>query len=153
MVFLPEAIGASMGGDKKSDGYFWLADSGGRVDGNHFDIFVGEEELYLTFIEKGGTQRFKATVYPLPKVPNMWDPENDKGLTKILQAKGFLEKGKEPTLEELREAVVAFQETKDQIPVEEYGDPDAATTLWFMVQAAIEEMEKEKANNLIKEEQ
>jgi 3D (Asp-Asp-Asp) domain-containing protein len=28
------------------DGYFWVADTGGAIVGNHFDLFIGDETLY-----------------------------------------------------------------------------------------------------------
>ncbi|MCB1232024.1 MAG: hypothetical protein KDN19_17275 [Verrucomicrobiae bacterium] len=145
LVHVPDAVGFEFGDGKKMNGYFWVADSGGRIEGDHFDLFVGQSQVYSGFLDTVKHQHHQTTIYPLPKVEKAWDPRNNAGLARVLIATGHLSApaGEEKVGDEiLREAVVGFQKDQPFIPAAEYGDPDAATTLWFLTQAAIQEKQK-----------
>ena len=51
------------------DGYFWVADTGSAIVGDHFDLFVGDEALYKDFTSRKFKDRYKTTIYTLPKLP------------------------------------------------------------------------------------
>ncbi len=154
LVHVPEAVDREFGDGKKMTGYFWIADTGGRIEGDHFDLFVGREEVYSGFLDTVKHQHHQTKIYPLPRVEKSWDPRNHAGLTRVLISTGHLdappdsEKVKDETL---REALVAFQKDQPFIPSAEYGDPDAATTLWFLTQAAVKARSAEPATESVAE--
>lgn len=144
MVHVPKAEGIEFVEGKPMRGYFWIGDTGGRIQGDHFDLFVGEKEVYSGFFDTVKQAHHKTRIYPLPKVAKEWDPRNNSGLARILVATGHLKapdatKEKDATVskDDLREALAAFQKDEAFIPPAEYGDPDGAATLWFLVQAAL----------------
>ena len=144
MVFLPTAVGYRLGDQSPLDGYFWIADCGGAVKGNHFDAFVGDERYYKAFVGSNFKPETKTIIYPLPKLPKAKDPRNNAGLALILQQLGFL-KTAQPSPDELKQAVIAYQKTVPHIPEAAYGDPDAATTLWFLTQEVLKPDQKNTA--------
>lgn len=145
MVYLAAADGLKTVDGKILDGYFWVADTGGAIVGNHIDLFVGEEFRYLNFTKADYQSRFPTKIYPLPRAPKKLNPLTNPGLAEILYRKNFLKEPGVPADTILREAVVAYQQSEPRIHPAEYGDPDAATTLWFLTQAALELDAKDKA--------
>jgi 3D (Asp-Asp-Asp) domain-containing protein len=139
LIHVAGAAGTTLGESPSMDGWFWAADTGGAVTGNHCDLFVGESEIYLDFLHKPNRrERYETHIYPLPKAPAGYDPRHDHGLEAILRAKGFLNQDTLADKTTLRDALVTFQKTISWIPPAEHGDPDAATTLWFLIHAALE---------------
>jgi 3D (Asp-Asp-Asp) domain-containing protein len=137
LIYLPAAVGVRVSGHPPLDGYFWVGDSGGAIRGNHFDLFVGDEALYNNLLLRNVAPHYKTTIYPLPKLPKAQDPRNDAGMAAILRRLRFLDAAAPPTPETLKAAVLAYQKSNPHIPPAEYGDPDAAATLWFLTQEAL----------------
>jgi 3D (Asp-Asp-Asp) domain-containing protein len=142
MIYVPMAVGLKLGDAEPSDGYFWVSDVGGAITGNHFDLFVGKESIYKDFTSRDAKPTYATTIYRLPTPPKGMDPRTDEGLAAILKSKGFL-KEDAASIEKYQvlDALVTFQQANPHIPVAEYGNPKAATTLWFLMQAAIEASE------------
>lgn len=138
MVYAPVGVGMKLGDSEVSDGYFWVSDVGGAVEGNHFDLFVGKESVYKDFLGRDKKPTYPTTIYKLPAPPKGLDPRTDEGLTAILKNEGLI---KEDTTSiekyKILEALIQFQQANPHIPVPEYGNPRAATTLWFLTQSAI----------------
>ena len=120
------------------DGYFWISDVGSGVTGNHFDLFVGNEVTYKDFTSRDAKPTYPTTIYRLPVPPKNMDPRTDEGLAAILRKQGLLKDDTTP-LEKYKilDALVLFQQANPHIPVAEYGNPTAGTTLWFLIQAAL----------------
>jgi 3D (Asp-Asp-Asp) domain-containing protein len=129
-------------GDTSLDGFFWVADTGGMIKNDHFDLFVGKEELYSEFLHHEKRQeKYQTKIYPLPKFPEGINPKTKSGLVKILRSRGHLAATTtegDPSQEELKAALIAFQEKISYIPKTEHGIASAAVTLWFLTQAALE---------------
>jgi len=138
MVFCPIAVGVKLGTGEPMDGYFWVSDVGSAVTGNHFDLFVGDETTYKDFTSRDTKPTYPTTIYRLPAPPKDMDPRTDEGLAAVLRSQGFLNDDTVP-LEKYKilEALLVFQQGNSEIPVAEYGNPRAATTLWFLTQAAL----------------
>ncbi|MCE0484947.1 MAG: hypothetical protein LV479_12010 [Methylacidiphilales bacterium] len=138
MIFLPIAVGVKLSGGAPMDGYFWVSDTGSGVKGNHFDLFVGDEKAYQDFLSRDKKPTYETTIYPLPEPPKGFDPRTDGGLAAILQSQDiFKDESKPVDDEKLVEALLLFQRANPHIPRAEYGDPNGATTLWFLTQAAM----------------
>lgn len=138
MIFLPVAVGVKLGGGAPMDGYLWVSDTGSAVKGNHFDLFVGDEGVYDDFLHRDIKPTYETTIYPLPAAPKGLDPRKDEGLAAILRSQGLYTVDSDTIDDEkLVEALLLFQRANPHIPVAEYGNPTAATTLWFLTQAAI----------------
>jgi 3D (Asp-Asp-Asp) domain-containing protein len=63
LLFVPEAVGRKMPNGQRHDGYFFAADTGAPIRGNHVDLFSGlsrEDALGITGSDPGRT--FKAYV-------------------------------------------------------------------------------------------
>jgi hypothetical protein len=121
------------------DGYFWVADTGGAIVGNHFDLFIGDETLYKEFTSRKIKDLYKTTIYTLPKLPKANNPRTNAGLAAILRDIGLITGPPEPPppREALDAALLSFQRANSRIPPAEYGNPAAATTLWFLTQAEL----------------
>jgi len=138
MVFWSVAVGIKYGTGEPMDGYFWVSDVGSGVKGNHFDLFVGNETAYKDFTSRDIKPTYTTTVYRLPDPPKNMDPRDDDGLAAILRSQGCLKDDTTP-LEKYKilDALLLFQQANPEIPPAEYGNPRAATTLWFLIQAAL----------------
>jgi uncharacterized lipoprotein YajG len=76
---------------------------------------------------------------PVPAAPKGLDPRTDDGVAAILRGKDFLKEEVPPEDKyKILDALVLFQQANPHIPIAEYGNPRAATTLWFLTQAALE---------------
>lgn len=138
MVYCPAAIGIKLGDGEPMDGYFWVSDVGSGVTGNHFDLFVGSDATYKDFTSRDTKPTYPTTIYKLPAPPKDMDPRTDEGLAAILRKQGLLtEEVTSSDKYKILQALIAFQQANPHIPVAEYGNPKAATTLWFLVQAAL----------------
>ena len=146
MIYLPDAVGKKFADGESMDGYFWVADAGGAIVGNHFDVFVGDETLYKEFTRRAKS-RHKTTIYKLPNLPEAKNPRNDAGLAAILRDIGLITAPAEPPPREaLDAALLSFQRANSRIPPAEYGNPAAAITLWFLTQAELKfQAERSKA--------
>ena len=121
------------------DGYFWVADTGSAIVGNHFDLFIGDETNYNDFTSREIKGRYRTTIYKLPKLPKAKNPRNEAGLAAILRDIGLLTDPAEPPPKEaLDAALLSFQHANSRIPHAEYGDKDGAITVWFLTQAELE---------------
>ncbi len=139
MVYLPMAVGLKLGDAELSDGYFWVSDVGSAIIGNHFDLFVGKESIYKDFVSRDLKPTYPTTIYKLPAAPKGLDPRTDDGLAAILRGKDFLREDVAPEEKyKILDALLLFQQANPHIPIAEYGNPRAATTLWFLTQAALE---------------
>ncbi len=144
MVHVEAAEGVKLEGADPLDGYFWIADTGGRVDGNHFDLFVGDEAVYTEFLHHAKRKRkYQTSIYRLPDAPRGMNPRRNDGLAAILRGKGLLGEG-DPSEAELHDALATFQKAIHYIPEAEHGSSRSAVTLWFLIQAALE-LEAEQA--------
>lgn len=134
LVYLEAAKGHKFGNGPEMDGYFWVADVGGRIHGNHIDLFVGEANAYLSFLhEKNRKKYHKTKIYKIPRAPEGLNPRHYSGLRTLLSKMQFVQK--EPAERaDIYDALVRFQKAHPYIPEAEYGDPDAAITLWFLIQ-------------------
>ncbi len=144
MVYVPQAAGIDLGNGNRMTGYFWVADSGGAVDGQHFDLFVGEKTDFQAFVDAVKEPMQPVQIYPLPSVEKAWNPETAAGLARILTANGVLAEEDADTPDARRKALIAFQKQWVLIPPAEYGYPEAATTLWYLTQAALSAAQAEK---------
>ncbi len=140
LVHVPGAEGRDFGDGNRMTGYFWVSDSGGKIKGDHFDLFVGQEEIYSGFLDIVRNKLHATKIYPLPTLETSWDPRHQSGLVRVLLSTGHLEAAAEggqidPRM--LESALVAFQKDQPFIPAAEYGDPGAATSRWFLTQAAV----------------
>jgi len=136
MIFCPIAVGLKLGGEPL-DGYFWISDVGSGVTGNHFDLFVGNDATYKDFTSRDAKPTYPTTIYRLPAPPKDMDPRTDDGLAAILRSQGFLKDDATPEDKyKTLDALLLFQQAEPEIPAAEYGNPRAATTLWFLIQAA-----------------
>lgn len=139
LIHVPSVAGKKINEHTIVDGWFWAADTGGAIKDKHFDLFVGEQEVYLDFLHHPNRhEHYETHIYPLPHAPKGLDPRTDSGLVAILHGKGLLPSAVFESKEVTREALVKWQKTISWIPESEHGDPDAATTLWFLTHAAIE---------------
>ena len=138
MIYLPEAVGVKFANGKPMDGYFWVADAGEAIVGNHFDLFIGDETLYKDFTSRKIKGSYKTTIYKLPNLPKAKNPRTDAGLAAILRDIGLITDPAEPPPKEaLNAALVSFQHANSRIPPCEYGNPVGAITLWFLTQAEL----------------
>jgi 3D (Asp-Asp-Asp) domain-containing protein len=62
VIFVPSAVGQSLPGGRKHDGYFFVGDAGGAIKGNHIDVFQGEELVNFSFVRSTAEPTFKAFV-------------------------------------------------------------------------------------------
>jgi 3D (Asp-Asp-Asp) domain-containing protein len=62
VIFIPSAVGQSLPGGGKHDGYFFVADRGGAIKGNHLDVFQGDQPANFSFIRSKNEPLFKAFV-------------------------------------------------------------------------------------------
>lgn len=65
VLFVPDAVGTVVplpgGGHAAHDGYFFAADKGGAIKGNHVDVFIGPNaESPFEFISNRRTETFRA---------------------------------------------------------------------------------------------
>jgi 3D (Asp-Asp-Asp) domain-containing protein len=154
MIYLPDAVGKKFADGESFDGYFWVADAGSAIVGNHFDVFVGDETLYKDFTSRKFKNRYRTTIYKLPNLPEAKNPRNDAGLAAILRDIGLITDPAEPPPKEaLDAALLSFQHANSRIPPAEYGNPVGAITLWFLTQAELKfqaERSKTKTTDAIK---
>ena len=136
MIYLPDAVGKKFADGESMDGYFWVADTGGDIVGNHFDLFLGDETLYKDFTSRKINPYYTTTIYKLPTLPEAKNPRTDAGLVAILREIGLIPAEPFPK-EALHAALLSFQRANSRIPPAEYGNPGAATTLWFLTQAEL----------------
>ena len=146
MIYVPDAVGKKFADGESMDGYFWVADTGGDIVGDHFDAFIGDETLYRDFTSRKIKPYYKTTIYKLPTLPEAKNPRTDAGLAAILRDIGLI--AESPPKEALDAALLSFQRANSQIPPAEYGNPAAATTLWFLTQAELKfQAERSKTGN------
>jgi 3D (Asp-Asp-Asp) domain-containing protein len=154
MIYLPEAVGVKFADGKPMDGYFWVADAGGAIVGNHFDLFIGDGTLYKDFTSRKIKGSYKTTIYKLPNLPEAKNPRNHAGLAAILRDIDLITDSAEPSHKEaLDAALLSFQHANSRIPPAEYGNPVGAITLWFLTQAELKyqaERSKTKTNDATK---
>ena len=62
ILFIPEAHGHVLPNGSIHDGYFFVADIGGLIKGNHIDIFNGVEEAGFRFVSSTPSKQFEAFV-------------------------------------------------------------------------------------------
>src|SRR6516162_652242 len=131
MIYLPNAVGKKFADGESMDGCFWVADTGGAI--------IGNETLYKDFTSRKFKYRYKTTIYTLPKLPKAKNPRTNAGLAAILRDIGLITGPTEPPppREALDAALLSFQRANSRIPSAEYGNPAAATTLWFLTQAEL----------------
>jgi 3D (Asp-Asp-Asp) domain-containing protein len=147
MIYLPAAVGKKFADGESMDGYFWVADTGGDIVGNHFDLFIGDETLYKDFTSRKIKPYYTTTIYKLPTLPKAKNPRTDAGLAAILRDIGLIP-AEPPPKEALDAALLSFQRANSRIPPAEYGNPAAATTLWFLTQAELKfQVERSKTGN------
>jgi 3D (Asp-Asp-Asp) domain-containing protein len=139
MIYLPDAVGKTFADGESMDGYFWVADTRGAIVGNHLDLFIGDETLYKDFTSRKIKGRYTTTVYPLPVLPKAKNPRTNAGLAAILRDIGLITGPTEPppSREALDAALLSVQRANSRIPPSEYGNPAAATTVWFLTQAEL----------------
>ena len=139
MIYLPVVVGKKFADGESMDGYFWVADTGGDIVGNHFDLFLGDETLYKDFTSRKIKPYYTTTIYKLPTLPEAKNPRTDAGLAAILRDIGLITGPTEPPppREALDAALLSFQRANSRIPPAEYGNSAAATTLWFLTQAEL----------------
>lgn len=133
MVYVPVAAGVRIG-NRRMDGYFWVADSGGRIRGHHMDLFVGEHENYEAFVKSNHPTHHPTRIYPLPRPAKGYDPRTKAGLAALMVGAGSLAADGAADEERVKRALETWQRKNPFIPEPEYGNPKAATTLWFLVQ-------------------
>ena len=147
MIYLPAAVGKKFSDGESMDGYFWVADTGGDIVGDHFDLFVGDETLYRDFTSRKIKPYYQTIIYKLPELPKAKNPRTDAGLAAILRDIGLIP-AESPPKEALDAALLSFQRANSRIPPAEYGNPAAATTLWFLTQAELKfQVERSKTGN------
>ena len=153
MIYCEELDGRKTMDGKIHDGLFWVADVGGLIKGrNRFDIFVGEEKIFLDLLDKYADPENEPkehfTVFPRPKAPSAaLDPlKGVKPVATILKGKGYRLEGNETTDEAIAEELTKFQKDHPKIPEAEYGNRRGATTLWFLLVSAREVVEEVARN-------
>lgn len=67
VLYIPEAKGISYtdvdGFQKKHDGYFFAADTGSKIIGNHIDVFIGAETINpFSFVKSNKNKTFEAYI-------------------------------------------------------------------------------------------
>lgn len=146
-LFVPTTKGYETPDGRTLDGWFWVADVGGGINGRmRFDVFVGHEAFYLDHMkaEEGKWVDDVIIEHP-PKLPSKYNPSKPDGVSAILKDLGYkIDKSLEP-LEELPEeweeavalgtALTDFQRQHRPIPEAEYGTRIGAITQWFLHQA------------------
>ncbi|MDF1659675.1 MAG: 3D domain-containing protein [Verrucomicrobiales bacterium] len=142
LVHVPMAEGYEFTAGQKMSGYFWVGDVGSLIKGNHMDLFVGEEEVFSSFVDHVENPHKETKIYKLPKLDEEYNPGLQSGLSKILHEAGFLDREEEVPVEEIEAALLEFQKSQPLIPESEYGQARAATTLWFLTQAVVGAPEK-----------
>jgi hypothetical protein len=83
-------------------------------------------------------------------LPEAKNPRTNAGLAAILRDIGLITGPTEPPppREALDAALLSFQRANSRIPPAEYGNPAAATTLWFLTQAELKfQAERENGNH------
>ena len=147
IIYLPAAVGKKFADGESMDGYFWVADTGGDIVGNHFDLFIGDETFYKDFTSRKIRAYYLTTIYKLPTLPEAKNPRTDAGLAAILRDIGLIP-AEPPPKEALDAALLSFQRANSRIAPAEYGNPAAATTLWFLTQAELKfQVERSKTGN------
>lgn len=150
MIYCEEMEGRKTMDGKIHDGFFWVADVGGLIKGrDRFDIFVGEERVYLDLLDKYADPENEPKehfqIFPMPKAPSPeLDPFNGiQPVVEILRRMGYRLSGEERTDEEIEKELTRFQRKEKKIREAEYGNRRGATTLWFLMQAAHEVSDQE----------
>jgi 3D (Asp-Asp-Asp) domain-containing protein len=134
LVYVEAAKGHKFANGPEMDGYFWVGDVGGRIHGNHFDLFVGEANAYFSFLHGPKRKKYyKTVIYKIPRAIEGLNPRHYSGLKALLAKMDFVQK-EQPERVDVFDALVRFQQAHPYIPEAEYGDPDAAITLWFLTQ-------------------
>ena len=145
-VYCKEADGKLTPDGKVHDGFFWIADTGGRIKGKlRFDLFVGRSNIYLEMMNRDRHANPEVLITRLPTPPKGMDPKTREGTRKILTGLGYTpdepkkqtdgdQKAAAPTYEM---ALRDFQEKHVKIPPVEYGNTRGAVTLWYLTQAAL----------------
>jgi IstB-like ATP binding protein len=122
------------------------------------DFIVLDELGYLPFTQSGGQLLFHLVSRPLTSAPPLSspstgdstlakNPRTDAGLAAILRDIGLIPAEPAPK-EALDAALLSFQRANSRIPPAEYGNPAAATTLWFLTQAELKfQVERSKTGN------
>jgi 3D (Asp-Asp-Asp) domain-containing protein len=67
VLFIPSAVGQTLPGGRKHDGYFFVADRGGSIKGKHIDIFQGDQIMNFSFIVSKAKPLFKGYVVTAPE--------------------------------------------------------------------------------------
>lgn len=120
------------------DGYLWVADVGGMINGrSHFDLFVGGEETYEKILPMTSDKKHKVNIYKLPHPPTGLDPRQPSGLAKLLHQLGHHRDPENTELLELEKSVKRYQKTISHIPKQEHGFRTGAATIWYLTQEAL----------------
>lgn len=149
-LYLPSVDGYKTPDGQTLDGYFWVADVGGRIKGRlRFDIFVGDQPVFRE-IQKFDAAKWRGAVVidRLPSVPKAWDPRTVAGLRKVLghagcNSTGDVDATKAKTTSvrridgKLKACLIEFQKRHDKIPAVEHGMVMGTITLWHLTQAAL----------------
>lgn len=145
MIYCEEMDGRKTMDGNIHDGFFWVADVGGLIKGrDRFDIFVGDERIYLDLLDKYADPENEPKehfqIYPIPKAPSAeLDPfQGLRPVVEILKGKGYKLTGDERTDEEIEKELTRFQKKHTKIREAEYGNRRGATTLWYLMAAAHE---------------
>ena len=139
MFYTPDALGVEVLGSKPMDGFFWVSDSGGLIKGDHFDLFAGDEEVYNDLVHGHHGRYHISYIYKIPTPTRGLNPLKEDELASLLVAAGRLAEDEKDDAGALQKALIGFQKTVPYIPDAEYGNPTAATTLWFLVQLGLEQ--------------
>jgi 3D (Asp-Asp-Asp) domain-containing protein len=127
---------------KVHDGFFWIADTGGRIKGSlRFDLFVGRSNMYMEMMNRDRHPAPEVVIDPLPTAPKEMDPKTSAGVRKILAGLGYdpdpPKKDAKPGSPTYLNALRAFQEKHPKIPQLEHGSIFGATTVWYLSHAAL----------------
>jgi 3D (Asp-Asp-Asp) domain-containing protein len=147
-VFIPPMEGLVTRRGEMLDGWMWVGDVGGGVEGPmRFDIFVGREACYWNHIDEGeGTWKAEIQVEHPPKLPARLNPRKPAGVQRILSALGYVVDTKYDAMKKspkdwkqavaLGTALSDFQRQHPAIPPVEFGTRIGAITQWYLHQAA-----------------
>jgi 3D (Asp-Asp-Asp) domain-containing protein len=146
-VYCKAADGKVTADGKIHDGYFWVADTGGRIKGKlRFDLFVGRSNVYMEMMNRSRNPSPEVVIDRLPDPPKGMDPKTKEGTRRIFKGLGY-----SPDEAEANEsnnnhqgggltystALRDFQEKHHRIPHVEYGNTRGAVTLWYLTHAAL----------------
>ena len=68
VMYIPSALGQQLPDGTKHDGYFFIADTGGEIKGNHIDVFQGDRVVPFPFIQSRRTPIFIGYIVRDPEI-------------------------------------------------------------------------------------